>query len=94
MTFTKFLSFCRFLALIASGVQPQKVEVFGGYQYLRPDSGPNLNGWNAALTGNFKHLGITADFSGTYGGGGSIQTVLAAPKVARCTNDLISGKSR
>jgi len=66
-----------------------------GKQYLHPDSGPNLNGWKAALTGNFnKHLGITADFRGVYGGGGSIQTVLAVPIVARCTNDLISGKSR
>lgn len=58
MTCTTFLSFCGFLAPIACGAQAQKVEVFGGYQYLRPDSGPNLNGWNAALTGNFnKHAG-------------------------------------
>lgn len=49
-----------------------KAELFGGYQYTRinPGSGipgQNLNGWNAALTGNIGHtLGITADISGAY----------------------------
>ncbi len=50
-----------------------KAEVFGGYSLLRTDTGgltggsENLNGWNAALTGNFtKNFGITADFSGHY----------------------------
>jgi opacity protein-like surface antigen len=45
----------------------QRVEIFGGYQFTHIDPGFNPNGWNASLTGNFKHvLGITADFSGTY----------------------------
>jgi len=55
-----------------------KVEVFGGYQYLRlNDVGgcgssngcPNINanGWDAAATAYFnRFLGVTGDFSGTY----------------------------
>ena len=61
----------------------QKVDVFGGYQYARPDGGPNLNGWNTAVTGNLnKHFGITADLSGTYGGGGSMYTFAIGPQVS------------
>ena len=50
-----------------------KVEVFGGYQYLRAgnidgfDHGANASGWDTSATFNFnKHLGVTADFSGSY----------------------------
>jgi opacity protein-like surface antigen len=42
-----------------------KAEVFGGYSY----AGGNFHGWNASLTGNVnKWFGLTADFSGHYGG--------------------------
>jgi hypothetical protein len=45
----------------------QKVEIFGGAQYEHLQSSYNAVGWNASLTGNFRHvLGITADFSGVY----------------------------
>jgi len=53
-----------------------RVEVFGGFQYFRANSGLevsgidnfNLNGWNASLTGYFnRFVGVTADFSGAYG---------------------------
>jgi opacity protein-like surface antigen len=45
----------------------QKVEIFGGYQFTHLQPAYNASGWNASLTGNFKHvLGITADFSGAY----------------------------
>ncbi len=53
-----------------------RVEVFGGFQYFRSNSGLdvanvdnfNLNGWNASLSGYFnRYLGVTADFSGAYG---------------------------
>ena len=45
----------------------QRVEVFGGAQFEHIQSSYNAAGWNASLTGNFKHiLGITADFSGVY----------------------------
>ena len=45
----------------------QRVEIFGGAQFEHLESSFNAVGWNASLTGNFKHvLGITADFSGVY----------------------------
>lgn len=53
-----------------------RAEVFGGYQYLRANTGIsgvgidhiNLNGWNAAVSGYFhRYAGVTADFSGAYG---------------------------
>jgi hypothetical protein len=45
----------------------QRVEIFGGAQFEHLESSYNAVGWNASLTGNFKHvLGITADFSGVY----------------------------
>lgn len=45
----------------------QRVELFGGAQFLHLQSSYNAVGWNASLTGNFKHfLGITGDFSGAY----------------------------
>jgi hypothetical protein len=48
----------------------QKVEIFGGYQFEHIQPNFNGSGWNASLTGNFKHvLGITGDFSGSYKSG-------------------------
>ena len=45
----------------------QRVEIYGGAQYEHLQPSYNAVGWNASLTGNFKHvLGITADFSGVY----------------------------
>ena len=45
----------------------QRVEIFGGYQFEHINPAFNASGWNASLTGNFKHvLGITADFSNVY----------------------------
>ena len=45
----------------------QRVEIFGGAQFEHLQSTYNAVGWNASLTGNFKHvLGITGDFSGVY----------------------------
>jgi hypothetical protein len=53
--------------LLCAPVFAQRVEVFGGAQYEHLQSSYNAVGWNAALTGNFKHvLGITGDFSGAY----------------------------
>jgi opacity protein-like surface antigen len=56
----------------ASAVRAQdKVEVFGGYSYLRLNNSPshfNLNGWELAGTYKFNGwLGGVADFSGHYG---------------------------
>ena len=47
-----------------------KLELFGGYSYLRADdvsSGSNMNGWNASVSGNTNDwFGVTLDFSGHY----------------------------
>jgi hypothetical protein len=62
-----------------------KVELFGGYSYMRFDSSPstNLNGWE--LSGQYKvanWLGGVADFGGTYGSGASVHTFLFGPQVS------------
>ncbi len=50
-----------------------KVDVFGGYSYLRVSPGggapgANTNGWEAQATVNLSgYLGVTADFDGHYG---------------------------
>ena len=50
-----------------------KGEIFGGYSFSHiqdytNSTDANLNGWGASVTGNFtRHIGLTADFSGTYG---------------------------
>jgi hypothetical protein len=78
--------FCLCLAIlmclgVAANAEP-KAEVFGGYQFTRLDGGPNLNGWNGALTGDIGHFfGITADFSGVYGSGLHFQTYTFGPEV-------------
>jgi hypothetical protein len=55
------------LPLVSLTAVAQKVEIFGGYQFTHLRPAYNASGWNASLTGNFKHvLGITADFSGAY----------------------------
>jgi len=62
------------LSFAAMAQDTPKVEVFGGYQYLRFNpgggiDGVNANGWEAAINGNFnKWLGVKADFSGAYNG--------------------------
>src|SRR5438477_4700464 len=65
------------LSLVAFGQErgeAPKAEIFGGYQYFHANSGIsglsgfNLNGWNASASGFFsRNLGVTADFSGSYG---------------------------
>jgi hypothetical protein len=61
------------LALPLMAQDNSKIEVFGGYQFLRAgnvdgsDHGANASGWDTSATFNFtKHLGATADFSGSY----------------------------
>ncbi len=65
--------FSTFLAFPMLAQENPKIEVFGGYQFLRAGNFDGLgdsastNGWNAAGTFNFrKHLGIAADFGGGY----------------------------
>ena len=54
-------------ALSATPVFCQSVEIFGGAQFGHLESSYNAVGWNAAVTGNFKHVvGITVDVGGAY----------------------------
>ena len=60
-------------ALPLAAQDSSKVEIFGGFQYLRDGNvdgagdGLNVPGWNASATYYFhQHVGITADFSGNY----------------------------
>jgi len=59
------------LPLIAQAQDAPRVEIFGGYSYLRADDddgGLDLHGWNASTAVNLnKWVGIAADFSGHYG---------------------------
>ncbi len=53
--------------MLCGSMFAQRVEIFGGAQFEHLQSSYNAVGWNASLTGNFKHiLGITGDFSGVY----------------------------
>jgi hypothetical protein len=56
------------VGVVSIGAAAQRVELYGGAQFTHLEPAFNGAGWDAALTGNFKHvLGITADFSGAYG---------------------------
>lgn len=75
------------LAALAASAQEasDKVELFGGYSYLRANggNGANLNGWE--LSGQYKvanWLGTVADIDGHYGDGGSLHTFLFGPQVS------------
>jgi hypothetical protein len=53
--------------LLCASAFAQRVEIYGGAQFDHLQPNYNAVGWNASLTGNFKHfLGITGDFSGGY----------------------------
>lgn len=70
-------------ALLCAPTFAQRVEIFGGAQYEHLESSYNAVGWNASVTGNFKHvLGITGDFSGVYNshrGNSSVYTYTFGP---------------
>ncbi len=56
-----------FAGLLCASAFAQRVEIYGGAQFDHLQPNYNAAGWDASLTGNFKHvLGITADFSGGY----------------------------
>src|SRR5215831_7473517 len=55
------------MGILCAAAGAQRVEIFGGAQFEHLESSYNAVGWNASLTGNFKHvLGITGDFGGGY----------------------------
>lgn len=69
--FSIILALLMFLPIIAAAQDTPRVEIFGGYSYLRQNDnliGEDLHGWNASFTSNFtKWLGLAAEFSGHYG---------------------------
>lgn len=69
------------LCAVAAEAAP-KAEVFGGYQFTRLEGGVNMNGWNAALTGNMGSIfGVTADFSQVYKSGVHYSTYTFGPEL-------------
>jgi hypothetical protein len=64
------------VCVLSLPLMAQKVEVFGGYEYLNigsnstsgaSSSGQGFNGWNAALTGKMnRFFGVEGDVAGTY----------------------------
>ncbi|HWY08672.1 MAG TPA: hypothetical protein VNY24_17550 [Candidatus Acidoferrales bacterium] len=77
-----------FLASLPAVAQ-DRLEVFGGYSYMRfrPGNDFNLNGWEASAQYKFKDwLGGVADFDGHYGSpsgiGTSVHTFLFGPQVS------------
>lgn len=58
------------VSLPALAQDTPKVEVAGGYSYLRADTDPrsNAHGWYVSVAGNLnRYVGLAADFSGHYG---------------------------
>jgi hypothetical protein len=72
--------------LLSAPALAQRVEIFGGGQFEHLQSSYNAAGWNASVTGNFKHvLGITGDFSGVYNSrreNSSVYTYTVGPVLA------------
>jgi hypothetical protein len=78
-----------FLATLPAAAQYEKVEVFGGYTYMRfrPGTDLNLNGWEASAQYKFRDwIGGVADFDGHYGSprgiGTSLYTYMFGPQVS------------
>jgi opacity protein-like surface antigen len=71
MKFSSLVLILLFVTFSARAQEPPKVEVFGGYSFMRGDLGgisANLHGWNGSATYNLDSiLGIKADFSGHTG---------------------------
>jgi hypothetical protein len=70
------IGLCIFASLPARA-QDNKVELFGGYSYLRfrNSSGVNLNGWEASAQYKFADwVGGVADFDGHYGSPSGVST--------------------
>jgi hypothetical protein len=79
-----------FVALLPAAAQDDdKVEVFGGYTYMRFRGGTdlNLNGWEASAQYKFRDwIGGVADFDGHYGSthgvGTSVYSYMFGPQVS------------
>jgi hypothetical protein len=83
----KALLYAALLAeLLCAPTFAQRVELYGGAQYIHLESSYNAVGWNASVTGNFKHLlGITGDVSGSYNShrtNSSVYTYTVGPELS------------
>jgi hypothetical protein len=78
------------LSLVPCAARAQRVELFGGYSYLRLDTGAgtvHLDGWDASGTIKTNSwIGLTGDFSGAYGSpfgpSTSLHTYLFGPQLS------------
>lgn len=81
------------VTLTARAQDTTKVEVFGGYQYLRVNpnvsgvSSFNLNGWDASVEVKpWRWLGVVGDFGGAYGSpfgvSSNVYTFLFGPQIS------------
>jgi hypothetical protein len=70
------------LSAVAANAAP-KAEIFGGYQYTHFDGGPNMNGWNGALTGNFNSWFGVLPISAAYMAPACVST--PTPSDRKCT---------
>jgi hypothetical protein len=78
ISFLFLLMFTSF-ANAQSGVP--KVELFTGYSNLHTESGNNLNGFTASVSGNVsKSVGVVADVSGVYSNGAGEYLLLFGPR--------------
>src|ERR1700683_1606841 len=73
------------ISLTAHAQDSDKVELYGGYSYMRFDSSPitNMNGW--LLSGEYKptsRFGAVAEFGCELGRGASVHTFLFGPQVS------------
>jgi hypothetical protein len=90
LTVTILLSVMALASLNTSAQEPSaeaelaKIEVFGGYAFLRADGAhgrANLNGWTLSLEGNLnRKIALVADFDGTYGENQNSHSALFGPK--------------
>ena len=64
--------FVALFSFVGLAQEAPKPEVFGGYQFTTLDPSWHANGWNGAASMYLTRLiGLTGDFSGAYGSGGT-----------------------
>jgi hypothetical protein len=80
------LAFVACTPLPSAAQEAARVDVFGGYAFVRDDD-RNMHGWNGAVTLNLREwLGVIADVSGQYASLGTTDrarfAALAGPRVS------------
>ena len=72
-------------SLAAHAQDSDKIQVFGGYSYLRLDSTPTTNTNGFLFSGEYKinhWLGAAGEFGGEYGSGLHLYTYLFGPQIS------------